>query len=54
MPAPWRLVLVIAAILMFVLYAILGGGIIGDKPPDAETLTALLGFGLASFAGAHI
>jgi hypothetical protein len=54
MPNPWRLVLLIISIVLFVLLAILGAEIVTDTPIEATTAWALLGFGLAAFAGAHI
>lgn len=42
---PWKLVLLVAAIVLFVLYGL------EIKPDDA---TAFLGFGLACFAGSFL
>lgn len=54
MSATWRFFFLIAAVVLFILLALIGGGVFGDTAPDPETIWLLTGAGLASFAASFL
>lgn len=54
MSAPARFLFLIIALVLFILLALIGGGVFSDAAPNPDVLWALLGGGLASWVIASL